>query len=330
MAQPIPPPPQYYSIDIRRLIIDSNLEELEKALKSFQIESKLFPELEGPVSDIYNYLENLKKKYINPKDIIAILRSKAHLSSITQLQESIMSEIWGETVKAYLFKTDLSDSENFVILIAYRPISNERWIAVYSSSINAYRAQYILISLEKRVLQKKLKAQLPTQTQLQKEGSISFSLNLAPREEIFVLDTNVLYENHNFSKFNFSKNKYAIVLTSTVFRELDRNKMTKEGNKARTILNTIDSISKNVSEYNKPILIQHGKIHLFNFVFDPDINMYAKGFDQSLEDDRLLMTSKVLSETNPQNPLTVISTDTNVRIKGRSIGLACLNYRFSK
>jgi len=341
----IPKPPEYLFLTIRQLVKVTNLTEIEQYLDALEIELRLEREEAGDAVSIYDHLEKLLKKYTEALQVSSQEKSQAifrffnyqaRIQKIKQLEELMLQEKWGKIEKVYLYKIPYDfrqgkavavSDERFLIIMVYQKTIDGRWVAVYSSPMEAYKANYCLQVIHARLLDRRGKLPEATpQSQLQKSKSLSFRLQIPAGMGIFIVDTNVLYKNHNFCSYGLSKEPYAIVITSPVLRELDKLKMSKGGrDKSIAILNTINSFSKKITDVRMGTAICKEKIRLFVFVFEPEPSTYILGFDKGIEDDRLIMTARAFSEANPQNPLTIVSQDSNVLLKSRAIQLKAVN-----
>ena len=247
----------------------------------------------------------------------------------------MLREKWEKIEKVYLYKipyglrqnmTAKSLDETLLIVMIYQKTISGRWIAIYSSAMAMHEANYYLRVIRHRLLSQKGKIQEGTlQPQLQKPDFPSFRLQIPPGEEIFVIDTNILYENNNFCSFNLSQKTHTILITSPVLRELDRLKMIKNSkDKSIAISKTIYSLFRKGTDITDKKIICKGKIRLLLFVFEPDQKNYISGFDKEITDDRLIMTAKAILEANPQNPVIVLTQDINVLLKCKAIHLKAI------
>ena len=140
-------------------------------------------------------------------------------------------------------------------------------------------------------------------------------------KKIFVLDTNVILHDATCIQ-NFEDNE--VVIPISALEELDQF---KRGNEqihynAREFLRLLDelSIHSNSNELN-----QHdGKIKVVvNHNWHPDVE---KTFKEDCPDHRIINCAFKLHEENLDKQLVLVSKDTNMRLKARSLGLMAEDY----
>jgi len=140
-------------------------------------------------------------------------------------------------------------------------------------------------------------------------------------KKIFVLDTNVILHDATCIK-NFEDNE--VVIPISALEELDQF---KRGNEqihynAREFLRLLDelSIDSNSNELNQP----DGKIKVVvNHNWHPDVE---KTFKEDCPDHRIINCAFKLHEENLDKQLVLVSKDTNMRLKARSLGLMAEDY----
>ena len=140
-------------------------------------------------------------------------------------------------------------------------------------------------------------------------------------KKIFVLDTNVILHDATCIQ-NFEDNE--VVIPISVLEELDQF---KRGNEqihynAREFLRLLDelSIDSNSNELNQP----DGKIKVVvNHNWHPDVE---KTFKEDCPDHRIINCAFKLHEENLDKQLVLVSKDTNMRLKARSLGLMAEDY----
>ena len=140
-------------------------------------------------------------------------------------------------------------------------------------------------------------------------------------KKIFVLDTNVVLHDATCIQ-NFEDNE--VVIPISALEELDQF---KRGNEqihynAREFLRLLDelSIDSNSNELNQP----GGKIKVVvNHNWHPDVE---KTFKEDCPDHRIINCAFKLHEENLDKQLVLVSKDTNMRLKARSLGLMAEDY----
>jgi len=140
-------------------------------------------------------------------------------------------------------------------------------------------------------------------------------------KKIFVLDTNVILHDATCIQ-NFEDNE--VVIPISALEELDQF---KRGNEqihynAREFLRLLDelSINSNSNDLNQP----DGKIKVVvNHNWHPDVE---KTFKEDCPDHRIINCAFKLHEENLDKKLVLVSKDTNMRLKARSLGLMAEDY----
>jgi len=140
-------------------------------------------------------------------------------------------------------------------------------------------------------------------------------------DKIFVLDTNVIL--HDATCIHHFENN-EVVIPISVLEELDQF---KRGNEqihfnARDFLRSLDDLStgSNNSEFNK----RDGKIRvLVNHDWHPDVEA---SFQEDCPDHRIINCAYKLNIDNPDREVILVTKDTNMRLKSRSLGLSAEDY----
>ena len=140
-------------------------------------------------------------------------------------------------------------------------------------------------------------------------------------KKIFVLDTNVILHDATCIQ-NFEDNE--VVIPISALEELDQF---KRGNEqihynAREFLRLLDelSIGSNSNDLNQ----SDGKIKVVvNHNWHPDVE---KTFKEDCPDHRIINCAFKLHEENLDKQLVLVSKDTNMRLKARSLGLMAEDY----
>ena len=143
----------------------------------------------------------------------------------------------------------------------------------------------------------------------------------ALKEKVFVIDTNVILHDATCIQ-NFKDND--LIIPISVLEELDQF---KRGNEqihynARDFLRKLDelSVGSNKSEFKN----MKGSIKIVvNHSWHPNVE---KTFKEDCADHRIINCAYKLSEENGDKRLILISKDTNMRLKARSLGLFAEDY----
>ena len=151
---------------------------------------------------------------------------------------------------------------------------------------------------------------------------------MSEQTKLFVLDTNVIL--HDSSCIHhFEKND--IVIPISVLEELDHF---KRGNEqlhynAREFLRQLDDLSSQQETDNGvPQGEKQGKIRVVvNHNWHPDVEAV---FQEDCPDHRILNCAYKLSNNNPERKTILVSKDTNMRLKARSLGLTAEDYATDK
>ncbi|MBA65944.1 MAG: ribonuclease [Candidatus Marinimicrobia bacterium] len=140
------------------------------------------------------------------------------------------------------------------------------------------------------------------------------------KNKIFVLDTNVILHDSTCIK-NFEDND--IVIPISVLEELDQF---KRGNEqihfnAREFLRQLDELSINA---NNNINDNNGKIKVvINHNWDPDVKAV---FNEDSSDNRIINCAYKIQNENPKRIVILVSKDTNMRLKSRSLSIKAEDY----
>lgn len=140
-------------------------------------------------------------------------------------------------------------------------------------------------------------------------------------EKVFVLDTNVILHDATCIQ-NFEDNE--VVIPISALEELDQF---KRGNEqihynAREFLRLLDELSINstTNDFDQ----SDGKIKVVvNHSWHPDVE---KTFKEDCPDHRIINCAFKLHEENLDKQLVLVSKDTNMRLKARSLGLMAEDY----
>lgn len=141
------------------------------------------------------------------------------------------------------------------------------------------------------------------------------------KNKIFVLDTNVILHDSTCIK-NFEDND--IVIPISVLEELDQF---KRGNEqihfnARDFLRQLDDFSINSFEGKDDN--KNGKIRVVvNHSWDPTVK---EVFNEDSADNRIINCAFKIQIENPDRTVVIVSKDTNMRLKSRSLSLLAEDY----
>ena len=142
-----------------------------------------------------------------------------------------------------------------------------------------------------------------------------------PSKKIFVIDTNVILHDATCIQ-NFEDNE--VVIPISVLEELDQF---KRGNEqihynAREFLRLLDelSVDSDMSDLNQ----FDGKIRVVvNHNWHPDVEVI---FKEDCPDHRIINCAFKLHEETPDKKIVLVSKDTNIRLKARSLGILAEDY----
>ncbi len=146
--------------------------------------------------------------------------------------------------------------------------------------------------------------------------------------KIFVLDTNVILHDSRCLRA-FEEND--VVLPIVVLEELDRFKRgTEEIHfQARECLRDLDSMSGDfLARDGIPLGEGLGKLRVF--VLQPDYDLLNGAFTEDIADHRILATALWMKKTEPDRSVILVSKDSNLRVKAKSLGLVAEDYEADK
>jgi PhoH-like ATPase len=148
------------------------------------------------------------------------------------------------------------------------------------------------------------------------------------RPKLFVLDTNVILHDSGCIR-NFEENDVAIPIT--VLEELDQFKRGNEDIhfQAREFLRRLDALTGDVlSPEGSPLGKGLGSIRVV-LGGDRDSRLH-EAFLQDTPDHRILGTTLALHRQAAPRPVILVSKDTNLRMKAKSLGLKAQDYNSDK
>jgi PhoH-like ATPase len=148
------------------------------------------------------------------------------------------------------------------------------------------------------------------------------------RPKLFVLDTNVILHDSGCIR-NFEENDVAIPIT--VLEELDQFKRGNEDIhfQAREFLRRIDALTGDVlSAAGSPLGAGLGSIRVVLGGAAKD--RLHESFLQDTPDHRILRTALALQQELAPRPVILVSKDTNLRMKAKSLGLRAQDYTSDK
>jgi len=150
----------------------------------------------------------------------------------------------------------------------------------------------------------------------------------AARPKVYVLDTNVILHDSGCLR-NFEEHDIAIPIT--VLEELDRFKRGNEdiNFQAREFLRRLDDLTGDaLSDSGAPLGAGLGSIRV---VLGGELDTKLKAsFFQDSPDHRILNTALALQKQEHNRPVILISKDTNLRMKAKSLGLPAQDYTTDK
>ncbi len=148
------------------------------------------------------------------------------------------------------------------------------------------------------------------------------------KTKLFILDTNVILHDSE-CLYNFQDND--IVIPISVLEELDQF---KRGNEqihynAREFLRQLDTLSYSDTKTDHKVLEDHqGTVRVVvNHNWHQDVEA---SFQEDNPDHRILNCAFKLAEDNPDREVVLISKDTNMRLKARSLHLHAEDYTTDK
>jgi PhoH-like ATPase len=146
--------------------------------------------------------------------------------------------------------------------------------------------------------------------------------------KLFVLDTNVILHDARCI-LAFEENDIAIPIT--VLEELDRFKRGNEdiNFQAREFLRTLDELSGSLIT-TEGVSLGAGR-GIIRVVFDQQPHPRVEGvFVRDQPDHRILSIALYLSDSSKHRQVVLVSKDTNIRLKAKSLGLAAEDYEADK
>jgi PhoH-like ATPase len=150
----------------------------------------------------------------------------------------------------------------------------------------------------------------------------------AARPKVYVLDTNVILHDSGCLR-NFEEHDVAIPIT--VLEELDRFKRGNEdiNFQAREFLRRLDDLTGDaLSDSGAPLGAGLGSIRI---VLGGELDTQLKAsFFQDSPDHRILNTALALQKQEHTRPVILVSKDTNLRMKAKSLGLPAQDYTTDK
>ena len=146
-------------------------------------------------------------------------------------------------------------------------------------------------------------------------------------KKIFILDTNVLLHDPNAM---LSFKEHEVVLPITIIEELDRFKKQIEaiGRNARQVSRTLDKLSKKGS-LTKGVELERGGI-LRVALCDPKILEALPAELAGNKADNTILAVAIAIKKQCECPVTLVSKDTNLRIKADVLGLHTEDYETDK
>jgi PhoH-like ATPase len=149
-----------------------------------------------------------------------------------------------------------------------------------------------------------------------------------PVSKLFVLDTNVILHDSGCIR-NFAEHDIAIPIT--VLEELDRFKRGNEdiNFQAREFLRQLDELTGDVlSETGAPLGAGHGSVRV---VLGGELDSRLKAaLLHDSPDHRILNTALTLQKREHHRPVILVSKDTNLRLKAKSLGMPAQDYTSDK
>ena len=154
------------------------------------------------------------------------------------------------------------------------------------------------------------------------QGSVATPDPGASSGDVFVLDTNVLlYDPRALHHFE----RHEVVLPITVIEEIDRFKkdLNDTGRNARTVSRMLDSLRAAGSLQTGVQLSTGGRLRVS---MGDDIAPLPEGFGPASNDNRILGAVLALSRSDRTGRVTLVTRDTNMRIKADALGLSAQDY----
>lgn len=153
-------------------------------------------------------------------------------------------------------------------------------------------------------------------------------LEASPKSKLFVLDTNVILHDSGCI-LNFKENDVALPIT--VLEELDRFKRGNEdiNFQARQFLRRLDVLTGDLlSQEGAPLGDGRGNIRVV--LGGPLDDRLRTAFLQDSPDHRILNTALALQKSVHDRTVMLVSKDTNLRMKAKSLGLPAQDYTTDK
>ena len=141
------------------------------------------------------------------------------------------------------------------------------------------------------------------------------------KKKVFIRDTNVILHDSTCIK-NFEDND--IVIPISVLEELDHF---KRGNEqihfnARDFLRQLDDLSIHTNE--NQLSNKDGRIRvMINHSWDPEVKSI---FNEDSSDNRIINCAYKIQHENPERLVVLVSKDTNMRLKSRSLSIKAEDY----
>jgi hypothetical protein len=136
---------------------------------------------------------------------------------------------------------------------------------------------------------------------------------------LLIPDTNALYLNTEIEDWTFNDfEKFTIILTPSVLRDLDKHKIEHKNDSIRTKASKL--ISK-IKEYRRRgklidgIVVTKNKIDLKSVGIEPNFAMTLKWLDEKNEDDRLIAETLEIMRSYCNRPVILITADINLQNK---------------
>ncbi len=144
----------------------------------------------------------------------------------------------------------------------------------------------------------------------------------------FILDTNVLLYDPQ-AIFKFQENN--VIIPITVIEEIDRFKkdMNETGRNARQVSRFLDDLRKGGS-LSAGIALESGGNLRVEIYEEKVMKRLPPELRQERGDNRILAVAVDLKENNSENPVILVTKDTNLRIKADAIGLVAEDYESDK
>jgi len=148
------------------------------------------------------------------------------------------------------------------------------------------------------------------------------------KKKLFVLDTNVILHDSS-SILNFQEHDIAIPIT--VLEEMDEF---KRGNEivnfhARDFLRTLDKLTGDIW-IEEGVSIGKGKGKIRIHVDHENNNPLKDIFHEDIPDHRILYSAYKLSQTVTDREVILVTKDTNLRMKAKSVGMPAQDYTTDK